>query len=742
MSQVTTNVNQTIDFTENKISFAVQGMTCASCVRNVERALNKIEGVKYVSVNLATEKAVVISEKPISFNEIKEAVESAGYKVSKESPSEDLIEKGFKKARKNMLISISITLPLMVLMILHMVGIHVPYFLIFELIAGALVIFIPGRETLKSAWIALTHKHSNMNTLVTIGALSAWFTTVLALLGIDIFSFGTVATMLITINLIGRYIESRMKKNASKEITSLLSLKVDKANVVTEKGVVAIPIETVKIGEILLVRKGEKIPLDGIIVEGEGYINESMVSGEPLPVYKKIGEEAISGTILESGLIKIKVEKVGEDTFINQMIKLVEEAQSSKVPIQAFADRITLYFIPIVFFAALVSAIIWFFNYESFQPFLIRASEVFPWVLTDVERLSMSIFVFVATLVIACPCALGLATPMALVVASGISAKKGLIIKNGEAIQIAKDINVVLFDKTGTITEGHPTVKGHTLDDETYSIITKIEENSTHPLAKAIVEYYFQNYDRNKLQNIQVMNIEERTGEGIKGTYQYDNYFIGKPQAPDKYKNFMEKGETIIEVLKNDESIGYIRISDKIKEDTIETITKLKEMNIKTVMVTGDNEITAKNVCETVRIDEFWANVSPEKKVEIVRKYQIEGKKVCMVGDGINDAAALKSAEIGIAIGTGTDLTIESADVIISKGEISKVLDAIEISKATFKKIKQNLFWAFFYNMIAIPFAMMGVLHPVIAEIAMLFSSINVIYNSSRISKITEYKKG
>ncbi len=710
----------------NKVSFSVQGMTCATCVKNVERALKKLDGVKYVSVNLATEKAVLISQEAIPMNKIKKAVSDVGYKVSEEIPTEDLIEKRFKESRKDMYISVGITIPLMILMILNMSGLHIPFMLLIELIGGAATIFIPGRKTLKSAWIALSHLHTNMDTLVSLGAISAWATTVLAIIGLDILSFG------ITLNLVGRYIEARMKHSASREIKLLLSMKVDKANVITDQGVVELPIETVKIGDLILVRQGEKIPLDGTIVEGQASINESMISGEPLPVLKGEKDPVVSGTIVESGLLKIKVEKVGEDTFLNQMIKLVEEAQSSKVPIQALADRITLYFIPTVFSLAVLSGMLWFFQYETFQPFLINASNVIPWVLTGAGPLSTAIFSFVATLVIACPCALGLATPMALVAASSVSAKKGLIIKNGEAIQTAKDIDTILMDKTGTLTKGQPSVIEHNLDDETFLIISEIEKNSTHPLAKAIVEYAQEHI---KNQNVEIEGIEEITGKGIVGTYKNNEYYIGKPRDAKPYQEFMENAETVIEVSKNEKIVGYIRIADAIKSDAVEAIKKLKEMGMEPIMVTGDNENTARAVAKKVGIDRVFANISPQNKVEIVRKYQIEGKKVGMIGDGINDAAALKSSDMGIAIGNGTDLAIESADVIISQGEISKVIDAIKISEITFKKIKQNLFWAFFYNIIAIPLAMIGILHPAIAEIAMLFSSINVIYNSSRITK-------
>ena len=718
---------------EKKFSFSVQGMVCAMCVKNVENAIKKLNGVKYVSVNLATQRAFVIANDNISFEDIKKAIEKAGYKATMDAPTEDLIEKQFQEAKRNMNLSLYVTIPLMLLMIMHMSGIHIPYFTVIELIASTIVIFVTGRKMLRNAWVALIHSHTNMDTLLSIGAISAWLTNILAISGLDVLSFGTVAAMIITLNLIGRYIESRMKSNAAKEIRLLISLKATTANVLTNEAIVETPIDAVKLGEIIIIRQGEKIPLDGKIIEGKASINESMATGEPLPVYKTVNDNVISGTIVENGIINVKVEKVGEETFINQMIKLVEEAQSSKVPIQALADKITRYFVPIVLILAILSFVFWFFNYELYLPFLHKAANIFPWIITDAGALSTAIFSFVATLVIACPCALGLATPMALVTSSGVAAKKGLIIKNGEAIQMAKDINVILFDKTGTITTGQLTVVDHNLDDEVLNIIANIEENSIHPLAKAIVNYVI---DKAKFKKITITDIEEISGQGIKGKFNNDIFKIGKPIYTENYLNFLENGETVLEVTRNDEIIGYIRISDVLKADAANTMTKIKELGLITAMVTGDNDITARAIANKISIDEVWAGVSPEKKVDIIRKYQIEGKKVMMVGDGINDAAALKASEIGVAIGTGSDLTIESADIIISKGDISKILDTINLSKLTFKKIKQNLFWAFIYNIIAVPMAMMSLLHPVIAEAAMLLSSINVIYNSGRIKKM------
>jgi len=715
---------------EYKKSFSVQGMTCASCVRNVENTLKKMPGVKYVSVNLATEQAYLISEKEISFQEIKKAVEESGYTAMSKVPDGSVIEKRFIRSRKNFLLSISVTAVLMLLMILHMSGIHIPYFNWYEIILAGFVLFFTGRDTFKGAWIALSHKHTNMDTLVSIGAVASYITVWLELTGLNIMSFASISAMLISLHLTGRYIEARLKQKASNEIKELIGLQSQTANIQTAQGIVKVPVQAVKVGTQIIVRQGERVPLDGKIILGEGYADESMITGEPLPASRKIGDNVIGGSILSGGTITVEVLKTGEDTFLSQMIKLVQQVQGSKVPIQAFADRITLYFIPIVLSLAVIASISWFFGYQSMQPFMMKLSSFFPWINYDMGALSTAVFVFVSTMVIACPCALGLATPMALLAGTSSAARKGLIIRNGEAIQSSKNINVLLLDKTGTVTQGKPKVVQIDMDPEDLNKIANIEKNSIHPLAKAIWEYNLPNYSE-----ISIEDVREEVGHGISGRHLSDTYFIGKPEYPSKYTELLNQGYTVLQALKNGQNIGCIAISDPIKEDSAHAVGELKSMGIKVVMVTGDDEKTAAIISKKVGIDEFEAGVKPEGKADIVKKYQIQGYKVGMVGDGINDAAALKSADIGIAVGTGTDLAIESADIVIVKGELSKVADAINISKITFLKIKQNLFWAFFYNVVAIPLAMTGVLHPIISELAMTFSSINVILNSLSIRK-------
>ncbi|PLV59058.1 cation-translocating P-type ATPase [Thermotoga sp. KOL6] len=711
---------------EVKKTFTVTGMTCATCAKTVEKALKKLDGVKFAAVNLATSTGFIVAEREVSFDEIKKTVEEVGYGVSKESP-EDVERKRYKESKRNLIFAWLITAPLAVLMLYHMFIAEIPYFTWIEVFAGAFVTFYVGRATIRGAWIALTHRHTNMDTLIFFGAVTSWVTALLDSLGLPVMSFGAIGTMIVAFHITGRFIESYLRDRASKEIKALLKLQAKEARVLTDKGEVMTPIEAVKEGFVVLVKPGERIPVDGVIVEGKSSIDESVVTGESIPVLKEEGGEVIGGSLNLSSPIKIRVTKVGEDTFLSQMIKLIQEAQGSKVPIQALADRITMWFVPAIIILAIASAFVWYFNYESFLPFVEKARSIFPWIIQTSDPLTFSIFVFVATIVIACPCALGLATPMALVTGTGLAAKKGLLIRNAEAIQTSKDIGVVLSDKTGTLTEGRPKVVDHNLSDDLIKIVASIEKNSNHPLAKAISEL--------SQESVPIENVEEIPGEGVKAYYEGNEYFVGKPLDYSRYDSLLSEGKTVVEVRKNDEIVGFLAIEDPIREDSPAAVKRLKEMGIDLVMITGDNEKTAKAVARRLGIEKFHAGVKPSEKLDLVRTYQTHGKKVAMVGDGMNDAAALKGADVGIAIGSGTDLAIDSADIIITKGGISKVVDAIEISRKTFKIIKQNLFWAFFYNVVAIPMAMMGLLHPVIAELAMAFSSITVTVNSMRVRK-------
>lgn len=709
---------------KNKKSFSVTGMTCVSCANRVESSLKKIKGVEFASVNLATESAFLISEKEISLENVKKAVEEAGYGISTEPP-EDLEKKRYQIARKNLLFSYIITIPLSVLMIFNMFGYTVPYFVLTELIFGGIVIFYSGRETIKGAWIALIHSHTNMDTLIFIGSLACWTTALLHSLKFPIISFGTIGTMIITIHLTGRFIESHLRDKAAKEIKALIKLQAKEATVIFSDGEDTIPIEAVKVGFLVLVKPGERIPIDGKVEDGLSSVDESMISGESLPVSKKKESQVTGGSLNLTGTLKIRVDKVGEESFLSQMIDLIKEAQGTKIPIQALADRITLWFVPTIIILALVSGISWYLGFNEFQGFLSYTRKFFPWILNTDSSLSFAVFAFISTIVIACPCALGLAIPMALVSGTGLAAKKGLIIRNAEAIQTSKDIRIVMTDKTGTITRGHPHVAKHTLPEEEMKIVAGIESNSNHPLAKAISSF--------QKSTIKTEKIEEISGEGIRAVVEGDEYFIGKPKFPEKYLNQLKEGKIVVEVIKNGENIGSIIIEDPIREDSKLAVSKLKNLGIVPIMLTGDNRETAQAIARRVGIEKVYSEVKPQDKLNIIREYQQKGSKILMVGDGINDAASLKGADIGVAIGEGADLAVDNADMVIVKGGLARIVDSIEISQKTFRIIKQNLFWAFFYNGMMIPLAMAGFLHPAIAEGAMAVSSITVILNSLRI---------
>ncbi|MFA6880342.1 MAG: heavy metal translocating P-type ATPase [Aminobacterium sp.] len=708
-----------------KISFSVTGMTCATCARIVERSLKKVDGVVFAGVNLATETAFVVLEKEVPMEKLEEAVKKAGYEVSYEPP-EDLDRRRYEEAKRNLVISWGITLPLMVLMFMHMTGFHMPWFPLMEFIGGAVVLFGAGRATMKGAWIALSHLHANMDVLVSLGALAAWLTSLLVLAGVKVASFGAIGAMIIALHVTGRFIESHLRDRASKEIKSLLEIQAREARILDESGKeISVPIEAVKEDFTLIIRPGERIPADGMIIEGATSVDESMITGESIPVHKEVEGEVTGGSLNLTGSIKVKATKVGEDSFLSQMIALIQEAQGAKIPIQAFADRVTNYFVPAVATFALISGFFWYFGIDRFSFILDAASHYLPWVTSVREPLSIAIFGFISTLVIACPCALGLATPMALITGTGAASKKGLVIRNAEAIQTAKEVGVVLMDKTGTITQGSPSVVETNLSNGDLEAVAALEKHSIHPLAKAVAAV--------TETTLEPRSMEEITGEGVKGVIREDSYFIGKPQDSSKYKEQLSLGRTVVEVRKNNVVVGFIAIEDPLRNDAIRAVERLKELGIIPVMVTGDNERTARAVAKRVGIESVYAGVRPDEKLSILRDFQTSGKKVLMVGDGMNDAAALKGADIGVAIGSGTDLAIDSADIVVVRGGISSIADAVDISRQTFTVIRQNLFWAFAYNVIAIPLAMGALLHPAIAETAMAFSSISVILNSMRI---------
>lgn len=725
---------------ENRFTFGIEGMTCASCVRIVDRSLRKMPGVKFVSINLGTEKGYVITEPGVSIDDIIANINSTGYRGLSEVPDEEKVMKDFKRSRRMMVESLAVMIPLTVLMILHMTGMHLPWFPALEAAAALFVLLRPGRGVIKGASIAAVHFHANMDSLVLMSAFFAMLTSFLHISGINISSFGSISVMLVSLHLTGRYIESRLKYNATSEVRALLAMKPREAFIVRDGNIINVPVENITAGETVAVRSGERVPLDARITEGSCTVDESMITGEPGRVLRKEGDELTGGTVVESGSVKAEVIRTGEDTFLARMIRLVEDAQSSKVPIQAMADRITGMFVPAIFIIAAFSGFIWWINYERFMPFLSWASNYIPWITTSAGAESTAAFIFIAVLVIACPCALGLATPMALIAGSGLAARNGLLIKNGEAIQTAGSITTVFLDKTGTITEGKPSVVSHTVLPEHLPVLLALENSSIHPLSSAIKEFCA-GLNINPQNN--VSGLKETPGSGVAGTSGSKEYFIGRPLDNSIYSSMMSRGETVMELRINGAPSGYISVADPVKSDSAEAVTKLKDLGVRPVMLTGDSDETARAVANTVGIDDVISRVKPEEKLFRVQEIQKQGGHVCMVGDGINDAAALKAADLGIALGTGTDISIESADIIITAGRLTAVPAAISISRITFTKIRQNLFRASVYNIIAIPAAIIGLMHPAVAEICMILSSVSVILNSTGIRKINlqEIKK-
>ena len=730
------NINQK----QRKQNFYIKGMTCATCANHVEKALEKIENVKNVSVNLATESAYVISQKDIPFETIQKAVSNSGYKAIKEIEEIDE-EKRLRDTKHHFLLSILITIPLSVLMIFHMLGFEIPYYILIELTAGGIVIFYTGFSSIKSAWIALIHKHTNMDTLIFLGSVTAWTTALLKFAGLEIVSFGALGAMIVALHLTGRFIESSLRNKAAKEIKSLMKLQAKDAIVLREGEKEKIPLEQVKKGDTVLVNPGERIPLDGELIKGETSVDESMVTGESIPVKKEKADQLIGGSLNLNSPVQIKVHKDPNDSFLAQMITLIKEAQGSKVPIQALADKITNFFVPLVITAAITGAVLWFFNYSSWYPALENIRGILPWIPRIADPMSFSIFVFVSSIVIACPCALGLATPMALIAGTGKAAKRGLLIRNSQTIQTVKQADVVVLDKTGTITRGSPEVIDYEIDPDNLEMIVELESQSSHPLAKAIAEIGLSDGSKQDKEAINFEAIKEKAGKGVTGFANGIEYFVGKPSDPTRYKDLLTEGKTVVEARKDSEIIGWFAIEDTIRPDSVEAIRKLRKMGMTIAIATGDNKRTAQAVARRVGIDTVHAEILPSDKVDIINDYQSEGKIVIMAGDGINDAAALKGADIGISFSSGTDLAIDNSDIVIVSGGISKIVDTIEISSSMLHVIKQNLFWAFFYNLVAIPIALMGWLHPAISEAAMGFSSITVVMNSLRIKKRPKDKK-
>jgi len=738
------------------LNLPIGGMTCASCAAHVESGLSETPGVLHAGVNLATERATVsIIPSMVLLNDLKKAVAETGYQVLEieeitDEVQTDQEQRKMIEARFRMLVAWGFTVPIIVWMFVEMFGgIMWPNPTIYNL--GMIVLSLPvlfwvGRPTYRGAWAAVTHAHANMDTLIALGTGVSLLTGPLSFF-FPVANYAGVAGMIMAFHLTGRYVEESAKGRASQAIRKLLELGAKTARMLREGQEIEVSVDELEVNDVMIIRPGEKIPTDGEIVEGDSAIDESMATGESMPVNKHPGDEVIGATVNQEGLLKVKATKVGKDTFLSQVIKLVDECQGSKVPIQEFADKVTGVFVPVVIGIAILTVLAWLFAPGLTGP-LLQAGTFLPWVNPNLGAATLAIVSMVAVLVIACPCALGLATPTALMVGSGKGAEHGILIRTGEAIQTLKDVKIVVFDKTGTITKGKPEVTniipvGKFDELVVLQLAASVEHGSEHPLGRAIVE----KAQADEVPLIDPQKFQAVRGKGVIASLNGKTVLVGSRRLlneqgistfslEETMASLEGEAKTAMLIAVDGQLAGMIAVADMLKEDSMQAITALHQLGIQTAMITGDNSRTAKAIANQVNIDHVLAEVLPDGKVAEVQKLQQEFGLVAFVGDGINDAPALTQANVGIAIGTGTDIAIEASDVTLVRGELTGVFEAITLSRETFKKIQQNLFWAFFYNVVMIPLAIIGWMHPVLAEIAMATSSITVVSNANRLRRV------
>jgi Cu+-exporting ATPase len=692
-----------------KITLKLEGMHCASCSLLIEKSLKSVAGVTTANVNFGSEKALVTAEKAIDPQLLINATKKAGYGAIVITTSElgshhDLALSQSQHGGNKFILSFLLSLPLAIFMFLD-----VPYKGVLSLILSTPVQFIIGADFYKGAWSALRMKTFNMDSLIVIGTSVAYFYSLFNFLAGSGDLYFETASFLITFVVLGKWLEFKAKGKTSAAISKLMSLQVKTARVLRNGLALDIPVEQVVVGEIILVRPGEKIPVDGVVIFGSSAVDESLVTGESLPVEKTAGSKVIGGAINKTGSFEFKATRVGSETMLAQIIRLVEEAQGSKAPIQALADKVAAVFVPTVLVISLVTFGVWYL--------VLGAS------------LSFSLMALTAVLVIACPCALGLATPTALMVGMGKGSEHGILIKGGEPLEAACRIKAIIFDKTGTLTQGKPEVTD-VLGDDVIKIAASLEKHSEHPLAEAVV-------DKAKNTNLlSVTNFRAVPGRGVAGVIKGTEYFFGRPSSSPDVNRLQTEGKTVMALTSGEKVLGLVAVADTVKLTSKEAVDRLKKQGIAVYMITGDNAKTAKAIADQVGITNVLSEVLPENKAEEVKKLQQSGLKVAMVGDGINDAPALAQSNLGIAMGSGTDVAMETGGIIIVKNDLRDVVSAIGLSKATVGKIKQNLFFALIYNCLGIPlaagvFSYWGLyLRPEIAGLAMALSSVSVVSNS------------
>ncbi len=687
-----------------KQTFSIVGMHCASCAKLIERSLSKVSGVTSASVNYGSESAVVNLEEGVTDKDLIEAVAGSGYKAiigKTEFSKEEEKAKELKNLKTKVIISSIFSTVVMLLSFSNIK--NVAYYI---LPLASIVQFWVGKEFYLATWSGLKNRAASMDTLIAIGTSAAYFYSVLSILKITKGMYFDTAVVIITLILLGRFLEAKAKSHTSDAIKKLLGLQAKTARVIRDGKEIDISLEDVVVGDFIRVRPGEKIPVDGKITEGISSIDESMVTGESMPTDKIVGSSVIGSTINKSGSFIYKATKVGSDSMLSRIVEMVKSAQSSRAPIARLADIVSSYFVPIVLMLAILTFVVWFVIGSPVSAFIN----------------------LVAVLIIACPCAMGLATPTAIMVGTGKGAEKGILIKDASTLETAHKIKTVIFDKTGTLTKGQPVVTDIS-DKKVMSIITSLEQGSEHTLAEAILNFA----KEKKTKLLKVSNFKALSGQGIEGVINGKKYFFGKieEKSPEIIK-LEEEGKTVMGLVLDKKLLGHIAVADTLKDGVKEVIEKLNKEGIGTWMVTGDNKRTANAIANDAGIKNVMAEVMPNEKADKVKEF----KNVMFVGDGINDAPALAAADVGMAMGTGTDVAMESAGITLLNKDFDSVLLAINLSRQTMKIIKQNLFWAFGYNIILIPAAAFGMLNPMLASFAMAASSISVVLNSLRLNKI------